>query len=77
MYAHFVNIHLFCLEMLLVFYSEWKVLYQEQHCRQRCLSADVNHGKDWRPVALPGSHKQHPATQTERLTIRLLAAILG
>ncbi|TNN68805.1 hypothetical protein EYF80_020993 [Liparis tanakae] len=30
----------------------------------RRVSADVNHGKQWGPVALPGSNQQHPATQT-------------
>jgi len=30
------------------------------------VSADVNHGKQLGPVALPGSNQQHPATQTVR-----------
>lgn len=41
--------------------------YQQQHCRQRCLSADVNHGEDYGPVALSGPHKQHPEAQTPKL----------
>lgn len=45
------------------------LFYQQQHCRQRRLSADVDHGKYGGPVALSGPHKQHPAAQKARFTL--------
>ena len=40
--------------------SSRRVSYQQQHGREWCLSTDVDHRKQDRPVAFSGPNKQHP-----------------